>query len=188
MFVFIAMQVFTAGANSLEVTSSKMFKSVELQLRALRAEQQLTTESVSDLVKTTILPNVDTKYFTYKVLGKHLKTMTSEQKQELIEVLTDNLTGNYVHALKQFDTERFNYGEVRYTKSMKIASTNIIIKRKRSDINIQTKWRYVESEQKWLVYDIVVEGISMLQTKQKELAHLLLTNDVSSVIAKLKLS
>jgi len=186
ILVSLALVSASAFGEMLEITSRTTFKTVEVELTKLRENNALTRDTVSSVVRSYILPNMDKKFFAFKVLGKHLNKMTSEQKQEFIEVLTDRLVKNYVTTLTQFQGESLQYGEVRYSKTGKTAVANIQMTTNTNVVAMQTKWRYSKESQQWLMYDLVVEGISLLKTKQKELASLLAKSDIDSVIKRLK--
>lgn len=188
--ILISLTLLSASVigKSLEATSQDVFTSVETQLNTLKQNNELNTLSITRVVENTILPSIDKKFFAYKVLGKNLTKANAEQKQEFIDVLTQRLVQNYVTSLAQFEGESLHFGDVRYSESRKTAVANMLLNRKKNNVAIQTKWRYSKQSEQWLMYDLIVEGISLLQTKQKELAPLLTKSNMSTVIQKLKMT
>lgn len=81
---------------------------------------------------------------------------------------------------------RFKITETRIAESGKSAVTNVKLKGGKRSASLQTKWRYSTEAQTWLMYDLVVEGVSLLQTQQKELTHQFAKLSAMDVIDKLK--
>ena len=174
------------SAESLEVTSKHVFQSLQSQLNELKRDGRLSETSVTALVETALLPHIDKKYFTYKALGKNLAKLNEEERQTFMTHLTQRLIKSYVGPLLKFDNESFQIVETRYAQSGKTAVTNMKVIGSGRNTSMQTKWRFVQETESWLMYDLVVEGISLLQTQQKELSLQLAKSSVEDVIEKLK--
>ena len=173
-------------AAQIEGVATSVFDRVVASLMQLKRQGQLEHQTLLTMVHQDILPYVDTRYFAYKVLGKHLEKLSKEQREEFVQLLTDSLMNNYAHSLKGYDNEQLELSNVTMAPSKKTSQVSMKLNGKGKNTNLTTKWRYSEQSRQWLMYDLIVEGVSLLQTKQKEMASLIAAHGPDAVISKLK--
>ena len=185
--IITALLLISAPSHSdgVEETAKIVFDHVENALHQMKGKTDSAPQDFEQLVRSTILPHVDSKYFAFKVLGKHLDRLTPEQRNEFASALQQKLVADYVSALKGYNNEKIMIANTRLAKSGKIASVTMKLVGNGKQMNMNTKWRYSTKKQRWLMYDLIVEGISMLQTKQKEIATRISTQGVDTVLAQL---
>jgi phospholipid transport system substrate-binding protein len=176
----------TALAENVDKVADKLFKKVEAELTNLKQQNNLTVQSTKQLVEKELLVNIDEKFFAYKVLGKHLVKLTPEQKTEFVSVLKDTLVANYASSLVNYNNEKIVLASSIMTNSNKGASITMKLVGENKTTQLTTKWRFSDVEDKWLMYDFVIEGISLLQSKQKELAKVLATSGPEATLELLK--
>jgi len=181
---FLALS-FPAVSGEVEQVATSVFNKTERELRRLKNDNKLDTQSVHKLVEEIILPHVDAKYFAYKVLGKHLNKLSSEQKSEFVAILQKNLIANYASALRNYNNEEILLTNTTMAPSQKVASLTMKLVSAQKQTSVNTKWRYSTQKESWLMYDLIVEGVSMLQTKQKEIANNIAKQGVDAVILQL---
>ena len=115
-----------------------------------------------------LLPVVETRYFTYKVLNKNMSKVPEELKIEFINELSIQLVNTYSHLLNKYSNEVIDIGQASLSNSGKMAMVDITIIGKNSTNKAVVK--LLQSKDKgWLFFDIEVEGISLLQSKQAEI-------------------
>lgn len=176
----------SATTKDLEAKAVTVFNQVEMELKRLKANNQLQTEPLKAMVYVTLLPHIDRKYFAFKVLGKHLEKLSSEQKVEFVELLTIELVGNYAESLKRYNNETFGVTSSTLAPSGKLATVNMKFSGQGKPISAITKWRFSEKDGSWAIYDFVLEGISLLQTKQKEMSSQILATGLEGALQKLQ--
>ena len=173
-------------AAQIEDVATSVFDRVVASLMHLKQQGKLEHQALLAMVNQDILPFVDTRYFAYKVLGKHLEKLSKEQREEFVQLLTDSLMNNYAHSLKGYDNEQLELSNVTMAPSKKTSQVSMKLNGKGKNTNLTTKWRFSEQSRQWLMYDLIVEGVSLLQTKQKEMASLIAAHGPDAVISKLK--
>ena len=175
-----------AQNRDLEQAANQVFSRVVAGLGQLKQENALEQPQLLELVHADILPHVDNKFFSYKVLGKNLEKLSAAQREEFIEVLTDNLMINYAQSLKGYNNEALQISSITMAPSKKTAAVAMKLNGAKKETNLTTKWRYSEQQARWMMYDLIVEGVSLLQTKQKEIASLISAHGAESVLQRLK--
>jgi ABC-type transporter MlaC component len=167
MLLLISTTVF-ASADDAKNKVKRVFNEIESSLITLKQTQALTKANIRDILSKYLLPEVETRYFTYKVLNKNMTKVPEELKAEFITELSLQLINTYSNLLNKYNNEVINIGQSSLSKSGKMAMVDITIvgttKTNKAVVKLlQSK------DQGWLFFDIEVEGISLLQTKQGEI-------------------
>ena len=175
-----------ASAQSLEEEVKVLTRSLESNLRLIASGKKQSTEATQIVIESFILPKIDTKYFSYKVLGKHLKSLSKEQRVEFTSLLTDSMVKNYISVLKHYNNESLTVENIRKPQTGKIAKTTIKVSGEGKDKKLVLAWRFYEESNSWLIFDLEAEGVSLLQSKQKEISYLINKSGVESTLALLR--
>jgi len=167
MALVITATVF-ASPDDAKAKVKQIFSQVEGSLIKLKQTETLTKANIREVLNKYLLPEVDTRYFTYKILNKNLTKVPEELREPFIAELSLQLINTYSNLLNKYDNEVINIGESTISKSGKMAMVNITIVGSTKTNKAVVKLLQ-SSTQAWLFFDIEVEGISLLQTKQAEI-------------------
>ena len=122
-----------------------------------------------DIVEQELMPVIDYKYASYKILGKNLKKITKPQRKKFVASMRHYLVRTYANALNQYKNQKVVYVQGKISAKAKAASVNVkIIDRNKPTIGLTFQMRKNKKTQQWKAYDLVVEGISLLSSKQAE--------------------
>lgn len=146
------------------------------------------TASKSDMaqiVETYLMPNIDVKFVSYKLLGKHIKGIEREQATAFISAVEYYLTTTYASALMKYTGQEIKFAESSDTTAGDFATVKTqIIDANAPTIDLHFKLRQGK-DGSWKVYDIVAEGISLLSAKQKEVIQRISDVGLDQVTAEL---
>ena len=143
-------------------------------------------ELMRDIVEEELMPSIDYKYAAFKVLGKNLTKMTKEQREKFIVSMRSYLVRTYAIALKQYKNQRVTFEPIKPTNGARIIGVETIISDINApEINITFQMRKNKKTQKWKAYDMIIEGISLLSTKQAEISKRIKKNGVDQVTLEL---
>lgn len=162
-----------------------VFEKITAELKRFDSQGQLKRDNTLLVLDQFLKPEIDEKYFAYKVLSLQLKKLSAEQKTQMIELLLKMLMNNYAGLLEKYDNERLIIGATEFGNKFKTAEVSFIIKRLQQDIKAKVKLIKDPSEQ-WKFYDIEVEGISLVTSKQAEINASFNSFGIDGTIAKLK--
>ena len=171
VFVLLSIMISSlvlAESVSPEEKVKTVFSQIESSLIPLKAANQLTKNNIREVLNQYLLPEVNTQYFSNKVLNLNLAKVSEELKGEFVTELSIQLIDTYSHLLSKYNNESIQVGTSSFSKSGKLAMVNITIVGKNKTNKAVLKLIKLKEEE-WLFYDIVVEGISLLDTKQKEI-------------------
>ena len=150
-------------------------------------------EHLRQIVEQELMPYVDYKYAAYRVLGSYIqkvRTMkdASEKKQAVeniktfIDVFQRYLVATYAGVFTQYKNQKVEFGEARNFQGDDVAVVKTrIVEAGKPDIKIDFKVRKGKNNE-WRAYDMMAEGISLLDAKQTELHGVLRQKGIEHVI------
>jgi phospholipid transport system substrate-binding protein len=171
IFILLSLLISSFALASTEEAESKVkrvFEQIESSLSSLKSKNEFTKTNISTELTKYFLPEVNSQYFSYKVLNKNLPKLSKELKVEFVKALTSQFINTYSHLLTKYNDESISVGRVILSKSGKIAMVNLTIVGKKKSNKAVVKL-LKSSDESWKFFDIVVEGISLIDTKQAEI-------------------
>lgn len=139
-----------------------------------------------ELIRTQLMPHIDTKFVSFKLLGKHIREIKKPQAVSFIEAVESYLLSTYTNVLMSYKGQEVKFIEPIFDNSSEFASVKSEILSPNSPvIDMQFKFRKSKAGQ-WQVYDIVAENISLLDAKQKEIVSRISEVGIEAVTSELK--
>lgn len=171
--IFIVLSLFisalaTGSSDSPELKTKIVFGQIESALVSLKNEDKFIKRNIRDVLELHLMPEVNTQFFSNKVLGKNLTKIPNELKGNFVTELSLQLINSYSQLLSKYNNETINIGASSLSKSGKMASVKITIIGKIKTNNAVVKL-LKSTDGNWQFFDIVIEGISILDAKQKEI-------------------
>ncbi|WP_405599995.1 MULTISPECIES: phospholipid-binding protein MlaC [unclassified Pseudoalteromonas] len=142
--------------------------------------------AMSEIVEKRLMPHIDVKFVSFKLLGKHIKGIEREQAVQFIDAVEHYLTGTYASALMKYTGQKVVFERNNTKSDSEYATVNTqIIEPNAPTIDLSFKLRLGKNNE-WKVYDIVAEGISLLSAKQKEIIQRISDVGLEQVTSELK--
>ena len=170
----------------IEGLGNSLFKRLSEEQKNLSSQPEL----VREIIEQELMPHVDYRYAAFKILGKYIREISKQEREEFALAMRDYLTVVYVNALSQFKNQKITFQpEKKIKKGKKIAVVKALITEPgRPDVAIDFKLRLDTKTEQWMAFDMVIEGISLINAKQAEITSRIRTSDIQTVtmeIAKL---
>lgn len=138
------------------------------------------------IVEEELMPSIDYKYAAYRILGKHLKKTSKEQRLQFVKSMRSYLARTYASALKQYKNQQVIFESDKPTKNKRIVAVKTqIVEMNKPTIDVVFKMRKNKKTGQWKAYDMVVEGISLLSSKKAEFSKKLATQGIEQVSLEL---
>lgn len=139
-----------------------------------------------DIVEQELMPSIDYRYASYRILGKHLKKISKEQRADFVQAMRHYLVRTYATALTKYKNQQVIFEADKPTQGKKIVSVKTqIIDMNAPTIDVIFKMRKDKKTGQWKAFDMVVEGISLLSSKQAELSNKVAKQGVEQVTLEL---
>ncbi|EGM68766.1 MlaC/ttg2D family ABC transporter substrate-binding protein [Shewanella sp. HN-41] len=138
------------------------------------------------IVREELMPYVDYKYASYKVLGQYLKDSTEEQRNQFVTAFEGYLISTYAQAFTEYTNQKVEFSPGADFRNEKIVDVNVqIIEAGRPPIKLLFKVRRLKDDS-WKAFDLVAEGVSLLSSKQSEISNLIRQQGIDPVIKMLE--
>ena len=188
--IFLFLSIFTvsafAAANSpvtmLKNSSDKLLS----QLRKEKASINKNPEVVYRLVEKILLPHVDTTGMARSVLGRNVwGSATADQKKRFTKEFTKLVTRTYSSALAAYQDEDIKFMPIRgdVSKMRRAQVDSLVISRGKP--NIPVSYRLIKKGNTWKVYDMTVEGVSLLSSFRSQFSSELSQGSLDQLIQRL---
>ena len=139
-------------------------------------------EALGKIVEQQLLPHVDHVYAALSVLGMQAKDIPREKLDLYFEQFRIYLLTTYSNVLSSYTDQIVEFEPSRPTDGKKTVSVKAVIKEAgKPEISITFKVRR-NKEGQWKAFDLVAEGISMVQSKRAEFAPIVRQQGIDSVI------
>lgn len=116
--------------------------------------------------------------------GKHWESLTPEKQKEFSHVFEQTLKTSYMEKLDLYTDEKLVIVKSEKIKDSRIHLTTHLIKNKEV-YEVIYKF-YKDASNNWLIYDVDVLGVSIIQTYRTQFADFLAKEPFNNLIAKLK--
>ncbi len=180
-----------AETDSLPNTSDPviMLQSVTTEvMQALRSNSSViknNNRKLYEVVDNYILPHVDFDEMAKWVAGKSAWAKASEEtKREFVDAFKVLVVRTYAAALLGYTDEHIDFGKQHIdTNRDRIQVSSRIIRSNKEDVRVD--YRLIRQNGEWKVYDIIIEGVSILQGFQAQFSDKIRQEGLNKVIGQI---
>jgi len=115
------------------------------------------------LIEKEVFPLVDFPRSARLILARHWASATETQQQRFIEGLKTRLACIYSTAFASYSGQQVQYLQPRWSKDRKEVEIRINVTQE-SQAPIPVTYRLQETDGQWKLYDLVVEGVSLVES------------------------
>lgn len=166
LLLLVSVFVHAETARAVVETSANDLMS---SLKAHRSELKSNPKLVHNLIEKHIIPVVDVKGMSRSVLGRKIwKNASTEQRKAFSHEFMQLIVRTYSQGVKNYSGETIKFSPERAGANKKrfvSVSSVILVPNGR---RIPLKYRLVKKREGWKVYDISVEGVSLLQSYRNQ--------------------
>ncbi|MFT7006460.1 MAG: phospholipid transport system substrate-binding protein [Colwellia sp.] len=150
----------------IKTVAGKTFKRFADEQQAIKANPNM----LKGIVREELMPYINYKYSAFKVIGKHLKKTTAEERKNFVPVFRDYLVTSYAQVFTLYDGQPVEFSPARNFSDKRIVAVNTrVLMQGRDDIDVSFKVRKDRKTNEWKAFDMIAEGVSLLDSKQAEL-------------------
>jgi len=116
-------------------------------------------------------------------LGRHWQPLTDKQRAEFVSLFSDLLERSYISKIELYGGEKIQYSAERVDGDTATVATRLLSK---SGTEIPIDYRLLKKGDKWLVYDVNIEGVSLVSNYRTQFNKIIQTSSFADLIQKLK--
>lgn len=151
-----------------------------------RAAYKAEPQKLRELVRRELDGVMDSTYAAQLVLARHARNASQQQVRDFAEALTESLLRRYADALLGVDPgTEVNIASstpMRKGQLMRVASRIV----RRAGEPVQVDYMFRNKDGQWRAFDVIVEGISYVQTYRNQFDEILRSRSLDQVIADLR--
>jgi len=167
LFVFSSVGVAKTDPLTLvKETANKVLEEVTVHKTAL----ELDASGMFTLVSSHILPHFDFEKMTRSAMGKYWRRATDEQKIALTEQFRQLLVKTYAVALMNYSGQEIIYLPLRPSDDENRVTVQTKVSEEKGGPQIPVHYRLIQKDDNWLVYDVVIDGVSLVSNYRSSFA------------------
>ena len=174
---FVTVLCFALGIASVQAAQSpvntlnRVVQQVVGALKRHKARLKTNPRVVYDVINRYLLPHVDVQRMSRSVVGYAVwKKTTANQRKRFSAEFTRLVVRTYASALADFDNETVRFDpRVRWSPNRQSADVRSVIVRQNGQ-NIGLDYSVVLVGNRWKIYDLRVEGVSLLESFRAQFA------------------
>lgn len=170
-----------AGEPTVEVRQT-----VDAVLEALK-DKELRRPEKKDQRRAQLRRIVDGRFdfdeMAKRSLALHWNKRTPEEKKEFVSLYTDLLENTYIKKIERYEDEKVVYAGEKTEGAYASVKTGIITGK---EVEIPIEYRLFMKDGKWEVYDVVIEGVSLVNNYRNQFNNIIRANSYEELIKRLK--
>ncbi|MBW2317660.1 MAG: ABC transporter substrate-binding protein [Deltaproteobacteria bacterium] len=156
------------GGTPLEAVRTK----VDGVLNVLR-DPSLKNESAEEIKKKRLWSIID-ELFDYselsrRTLGKNWAKLNLEQQKEFSDLFSTHLGNVYIDRILAYSDEKVVFDKERRKKKRALVYSRVVMRSKEIPID----YRMIQKNGQWKVYDVVIEGVSLVKNYRSQFREML---------------
>jgi phospholipid transport system substrate-binding protein len=136
-------------------------------------------------VKEIVLPQFDSQEVAKRTLSTHWNGLTDQQQQEFVQLFIALVEKTYSHNLDRYNNGvQFFFDHERIEDQFSEVDTRVLDPVQNRTFSIGYRLHNVNG--KWLVYDVVIENVSMVQNYRNQFNRILTKSSYEELIKALQ--
>ena len=108
---------------------------------------------------------------------------TPEERKEFVALFSDLLENTYIKKVERYENEKIVYLDEKITGQYAVVRTKIV---KSQEAEIPVEYRIFKKTDKWEVYDVIVEGVSLVNNYRSQFSQIIRSSSYEELVKKLK--
>jgi len=125
----------------------------------------------------------DREGMSMRVLAQHWRKRTPAEKEEFMELFEDLLEKTYIDRVEGYSGEKVIYDGERVEGNYALVKVEILTKQ---GTKIPVLYRLKKKKTGWLVYDLSIEGVSLINNYRTQFNSIILRSSFKGLIEKLR--
>ena len=144
----------------------------EARTRERRAAIRKEAEVVFDFAETA-----------RRALGRHWQGLSEKDRGEFTALFTDLIERAYISKIERYSGERIAYAGEAVDGGLATVRTRFVTKQ---GTEVPVDYRMQQRGERWLVYDVSVEGVSLINNYRTQFDKIIQTSSYAELLRKMK--
>lgn len=134
-------------------------------------------------IRKVISQRFDFEEMARRSLAVAWQQRTPQERKEFVGLYTDLLERSYMKRIEGYSNEKIVYLDEKIDGTYAVVRTKIVTGR---SVEIPIDYRLLDRNGKWLVYDVVIEGVSLVNNYRTQFSKIIRTSSYQELVKKMK--
>jgi phospholipid transport system substrate-binding protein len=118
-----------------------------------------------------------------RALGRHWAGRTPAQREQFVQLFADLLERSYISKVELYGGETIQYTGDTVDGDQAAVGSRIVT---RQGLHVPIQYRMQRKGDRWLVYDVVIEGVSLVANYRSQFNKIIQTSSFEELVKKMK--
>ncbi len=183
IFVFMIGNAYAAYAGA---PTDQVKQTIDKVLDILKNKELKRPEKTKErrtAIRKIVSERFDFEEMAKRSLGLHWRKRTPEERKEFVPLFADLIERSYIKKIEAYTDEKILYPVERVNGEYSEVNTKVVTKR---NVEIPIEYKLLKKDGKWEVYDVVVEGVSLINNYRTQFNKIIRTNSYEELVKKMK--
>ena len=183
-YVFIAIYLLLgAGQLSAESQITADLRGTIDQVLKIVSDKNLQKDPTlrREKLRQAIALRFNYKQMVMRSLAKNYNERNDEEREEFTGLFKKLLENSYASKIENYQDETINYVDEKIKGNYAMVRTQIV----RKDGVIDVDYKMLKNNDQWLVYDFVIEGVSLIRNYRSQFSKIISTESYGALVSKL---
>jgi len=184
---FLLFLLISTSAPSMAGEATEQIKETSDKIIAILSDPALKKPEKAQererLLRATVDKRFDWEEMSRRTLARHWSRRTDKEKKEFIDLFGKFLERTYMHKVDDYSGEKVVYGGEKIEGNYGIVKIKIVGHNERE---IPALYRVKKKGKKWYVYDVSVEGVSLINNYRTQFNSIIVRSSYDKLVQKLK--
>ena len=125
----------------------------------------------------------DFQEITKRTLGPHWQPRTPAEREEIVRLVAGLLERAYISKIELYSGERITYTGDAVDGDLATVRTRVVTKQ---GTDIPVEYRMVRRGERWLAYDVIIEGVSLVANYRGQFNKILQASSYADLVRRLR--
>lgn len=175
--IFLASQALAAPTDVVKKTVDEVVRIVSD--KDMKKNEQKRRQAL----KKTISVIFDYEEMAKRSLGKHWNQRSEPEKKQFTDLFASLLENSYASKIESYNNEKIIYVKDEQDGDHAEVRSKVVTT-KRDEFSLD--YRLMNHNGKWMVYDVVIEGVSLVSNYRSQFNRIITANGYSELVKKLQ--
>lgn len=151
-------------------------------VRDKELKQPARAEERRQQLERVVAARFDYQEMSRRALGAPWNSLSDQEKQEFVGLFRSLLTNSYAEKIETYSGEGVNYLNERTEKEYAEVRTKVLS----GKTEIPLDYRLINKGDEWRVYDVVVDGVSLVNNYRGQFAKILKASSYADLVDQLR--
>lgn len=134
-------------------------------------------------IRQVVEKSFDFEEMAKRSLALHWNKRSPEERKEFVALFSDLLENTYIKKIERYEQEKVIYTDEKIEGQYASVKTKIV---KTQEVEIPVEYKIFKKAAKWEVYDIIVEGVSLVNNYRSQFTQIIRSSSYEELVKRLR--